>query len=83
MAIIFDKVKKNYGKKPVFYNLNFKIPLEPTVTGLVGPNGVGKSTMLRLLAGVLEPTEGLIKNDQANEPYVNWASLHTIFVASG
>lgn len=83
MAIIFDKVKKNYGKKPVFYNLNFKIPLEPTVIGLVGPNGVGKSTMLRLLAGVLEPTEGLIKNDQANEPYVKWASLHTIFVASG
>ena len=83
MAIIFDKVKKNYGKKPVFYNLNFKIPLEPTVIGLVGPNGVGKSTMLRLLAGVLEPTEGLIKNDQANEPYVKWSSLHTTFVASG
>ena len=83
MAIIFDKVKKNYGKKPVFYNLNFKIPLEPTVIGLVGPNGVGKSTMLRLLAGVLEPTEGLIKKDQANEPYVKWSSLHTTFVASG
>ena len=83
MAIIFDKVKKNYGKKPVFYNLNFKIPLEPAVIGLVGPNGVGKSTMLRLLAGVLEPTAGLIKNDQANEPYVKWASLHTSFVASG
>ena len=63
MAINFERVKKNYGKKPVFYDLNFKIPLEPTVIGLVGPNGVGKSTMLRLLAGVLEPTEGIIKND--------------------
>ena len=83
MAIIFNKVKKNYGKKSVFYNLNFKIPLEPTVIGLVGPNGVGKSTMLRLLAGVLEPTEGLIKNDQAKESYVKWASLHSSFVASG
>lgn len=87
MAIIFERVKKNYGKKPVFYDLNFKIPLEPTVIGLVGPNGVGKSTMLRLLAGVLEPTEGIIKNDQTEESYVKWARLHTTFhttfVASG
>ncbi|WP_294921049.1 ABC transporter ATP-binding protein [uncultured Lactobacillus sp.] len=83
MTIVFDQVKKNYGKKPVFYNLNFKIPLEPTVIGLVGPNGVGKSTMLRLLAGVLEPTEGRIRNDQTKGSYFKWACLHTSFVASG
>lgn len=49
MAIIFERVKKNYGKKPVFYDLNFKIPLKPTVIGLVGPNGVGKSTKLMMV----------------------------------
>lgn len=83
MAINFKKVKKKYGKKSVFFNLNLKIPLEPTVIGLVGPNGVGKSTMLRLLAGVLEPTEGTIRNDQTKGSYFKWACLHTSFVASG
>lgn len=69
MTIVFDQVKKNYGKKPVLHDINIKIPLEPTVIGLVGPNGVGKSTMLRLLAGVLEPTEGTIRNDQTKGSY--------------
>ena len=39
---------------------------ENTVFGLIGTNGAGKSTVLRMLAGVLKPDEGTIAID--NEP---------------
>ncbi|MBA1393312.1 ABC transporter ATP-binding protein, partial [Lactobacillus sp. XV13L] len=83
LAIVFKDLSKNYKKNPVLRNINLTIPLKPAVIGLVGPNGVGKSTMLRLLAGVLEPTTGRLINDQADAGYTKWASLHTDFVASG
>lgn len=38
-------------------NVGFKVP-KGSVVGLVGTNGSGKSTMLKIIAGVLEPTEG-------------------------
>lgn len=38
-------------------NVSFKVP-KGSVVGLVGTNGSGKSTMLKIIAGVLEPTEG-------------------------
>lgn len=44
---------KNY----IFENIEFGIDLDSRI-GIVGPNGVGKSTFLNLLTGVLEPTKG-------------------------
>lgn len=38
-------------------NISFKVP-KGSVVGLVGTNGSGKSTMLKIIAGVLDPTEG-------------------------
>lgn len=38
-------------------NISFKVP-KGSVVGLVGTNGSGKSTMLKIIAGVLEATEG-------------------------
>lgn len=81
MEIEFKNVTKNYGKRTVLHNLNFSIK-ENTVVGLVGPNGVGKSTLLRLLAGVLIPNSGEICCS-TKDAYENWARSNTFFVVSG
>jgi iron complex transport system ATP-binding protein len=48
-----------YEKNPVFQDLNLEIE-EGTLCGIMGPNGMGKSTLLKLLAGQLRPTAGRI-----------------------
>lgn len=45
---------------PIFKNLSFSLNGEKS--GLVGKNGTGKTTLLRLLVGELEPTEGKIQS---------------------
>uniref|UniRef100_A0A336MDK6 ATP-binding cassette sub-family F member 1 n=1 Tax=Culicoides sonorensis TaxID=179676 RepID=A0A336MDK6_CULSO len=45
------------GQKPLFVNLEFGIDLQSRIA-IVGPNGVGKSTFLKLLCGDLQPLQG-------------------------
>ena len=49
----------------VLTNINIEIPSGQTVA-FVGPSGAGKSTIIDLLLGLYEPTEGEIRVDQTN-----------------
>ncbi|WP_166238948.1 ABC transporter ATP-binding protein [Paenibacillus turpanensis] len=52
-------VTKQIDDKTILEQISFDI--QPgTITGLVGRNGVGKSTLLRLMAGIIDPDEGEI-----------------------
>ena len=51
-----DLVKK-YGKNIVVDHVNMHIP-EGSIYGFVGENGSGKTTIMRLLTGLAEPTSG-------------------------
>jgi ABC-2 type transport system ATP-binding protein len=53
----------SYGKLKVFENFNLHIP-ENQACLITGINGVGKSTLLRLIAGVLKPDHGEIAFDE-------------------
>jgi ABC-type branched-subunit amino acid transport system ATPase component len=49
-----------YGKVEVLFGISFKI--EPGKSlGIVGPNGVGKSTLLKTIVGEIQPKSGSIK----------------------
>lgn len=49
-------------QKPLFITVDFGIDLNSRVA-IVGPNGVGKSTFLKLLTGDLEPQKGDLKKN--------------------
>lgn len=50
---------KAYGKNQILHNCNLTIE-KNRIIGVVGENGIGKSTFLKLLAGLCEPQEGTI-----------------------
>ncbi|MFL6099634.1 MAG: ATP-binding cassette domain-containing protein [Actinomycetales bacterium] len=54
----FDNVSYAYGHRPALTDASFQI--EAGVTGLLGVNGAGKSTALRLAVGELRPAAGSI-----------------------
>lgn len=52
---------KSYKKNvPVLSNFNLEIPAG-RIVGLLGPNGCGKSTLIKLIAGLLQPNSGEIR----------------------
>ena len=50
---------KSYGAVDIFSGIGISIPPEARIA-IVGPNGIGKTTLLRLLVGLEEPSEGSI-----------------------
>ena len=56
-AIRTTGLTKKFGDVTAVDNIGFKIE-EGEIFGLVGPDGAGKTTVMRLLAGILEPTSG-------------------------
>ncbi len=51
---------KRFGSKWAVHHLNLKLK-EGEIYGLLGPNGAGKTTTLRMIANLLDPTEGEIE----------------------
>lgn len=58
-AVALDDVTVACGKRRLVDGLSFVVPAG-RVTGILGPNGSGKTTTLRLLAGLVRPSTGSI-----------------------
>ena len=58
--IEFENVSLSYGNRLILDNINFKIN-EGQIFGMLGPNGVGKSTIFNLITGLISPDSGHIK----------------------
>ncbi len=58
-VIEFQNVSFAYENKPILQDFNLLVQAKDRI-GIVGDNGVGKSTLLNLIAGSLEPTKGQV-----------------------
>ena len=58
--ISFENITLSYGNRLILDNINFKIN-EGQIFGMLGPNGVGKSTIFNLITGLILPDSGKIK----------------------
>jgi len=56
-AILAEDLTRQFGSRVVVNRVSLRIA-EGEVFGLLGPNGSGKTTMIRMLCGVLAPTGG-------------------------
>ncbi len=55
-----QSLKKSYGKKVVLDDVSFEIE-EGSIVGLLGPNGCGKTTLIKILTGLIKDHTGMIK----------------------
>ncbi len=68
--IEFENVSFSYGNRLILDNISFKIN-KGQIFGMLGPNGVGKSTIFNLITGLVLPKSGKIKingEDATNYP---------------
>ena len=61
MELEICNLTKKYNDKTAVNNVSLKI--SPGVWGLLGANGAGKTTMMRMIAGIVTPTSGSVKYD--------------------
>ncbi len=69
-VLSFDGVLKNFGTHHVLQNVSFQVQ-GGEIVSLLGVNGAGKTTIIRLLTGLLKPNAGtvlLMGNDPMNYP---------------
>lgn len=62
MRLEIEKLSADYGREPVLTNVSLQVPAAQ-VTGIVGPNGNGKTTCLRAISGLMPKMSGIVKLD--------------------
>ena len=58
-VLIADHLSKSFGDRVLIDDLSFELPRNGIV-GIIGPNGVGKTTLFKCIVGLEEPSEGTL-----------------------
>jgi len=64
-----EGVYKNFDEIKVLNNLNLTIE-DKEITCILGPSGCGKSTLLNIMAGIIKPDRGVLRNQKKKVGYV-------------
>ena len=67
--IEFKNIKKSFDSLEVINDLSFEVGTNDII-GILGPSGVGKSTILKLIAGIEKQTDGILINNAKKIGYV-------------
>ena len=59
LAIEIKNLSKRFKDRTVIERLNLTVEKGETI-GIIGANGTGKSTLLRILSGIIKPSEGIV-----------------------
>ncbi len=65
------------GSRPIYKNMNLTVP-KGKVTAIMGPSGIGKTTLLKLIGGQLKPQSGTILFDGENIPSLSRSRLYQV-----
>lgn len=65
------------GSRPIYKNMNLTVP-KGKVTAIMGPSGIGKTTLLKLIGGQLKPQSGTILFDGENIPSLSRSKLYQV-----
>ena len=63
------------GNRPIFSDVSLNVPKQK-ITAIMGPSGIGKPTLLRLIGGQLQPDSGEIWFDGENIPTLSRSRLY-------
>ncbi len=70
-VVDLNGITKSFGDRVLFENLNISIP-KNAIVGIIGPNGVGKSTLFRIIMGQEKPDAGdILVGDTVQLSYVD------------
>jgi len=70
-VIHVENITKRFGDRELFNKLEFDVP-QGSILGIIGGNGVGKSTLFKLIAGIEQPERGTIAlGDTVKLAYIN------------
>jgi ATP-binding cassette subfamily F protein 3 len=58
-------IHKTYGIQPILQDISFSVSNNEHI-GLIGPNGCGKTTLMRILAGIEQPDSGTVASTRPN-----------------
>ena len=75
-VLSMDSITKSYGDHFLFDNTSFYLQ-EGEKVGVIGINGTGKSTLLKMMAGLEEPDQGTVT--LANHVICSYLSQHPVF----
>ncbi len=76
--LLVDRVTKRFGSIQVLKNVSFEIE-KGAIVALLGHNGAGKSTILKIIAGLIRPNSGkVLLNGKSTSEYTTRASIGVI-----